>query len=61
MNFKSLENVLHLFNSNLLLSTIENLVFDFVTWYSPKRQREEGKLIEIYLNSFKITCIYIVI
>ena len=50
MNFKSLENVLHLFNSNLLLSTIENLVFDFVTWYSPKRQREEGKLIEIYLN-----------
>ena len=43
MNFKSLENVLQLFNSNLLLSTIENLVFDFVTWYSPKHQRDEGK------------------
>ena len=43
MNFKSLENVLQLFNSNLLLSTIENLVFDFVTWYSPKHQKDEGK------------------
>ena len=43
MNFKSLENVLQLFNSNLLLSTIENLIFDFVTWYSPKHQKDEGK------------------
>ena len=43
INFKSLENVLFLFDTNLL-NQITILVYDFVTWYSPNMRREEGTI-----------------
>ena len=45
LNFDSLDSVLKLFHQAELLSTIENLVFDFVTWYVPDQygHSNEGK------------------
>ena len=56
LNFNSLDSVLKLFHQAELLSTIENLVFDFVTWYVPDQygHSNEGKYSKMKLSFYDI-------
>ena len=63
LNFNSLDSVLKLFHQSELLSTIENLVFDFVTWYVPDQygHNNEGKECKMKFLFYKKIIIIIIL